>query len=88
MDREKRRVVSSTGLTLSGDLPDMHAMVAVLAPYVRGAWHWFGLQATLSVLSILAALATPALAAVAIDQAVAGRIGWGFHGTWSTERVA
>ena len=79
MGREKRRV-SSTGVTLSGDLPGTRAMVAFLAPYARGAWHWFGLQTTLAVFSILVALATPALAAVAIDQAVAGRIGWGFLG--------
>ena len=55
-------------------------MIAFLAPYARGAWHWFGLQATLAVLTILVGLATPALAAVAIDQAVAGRIGWGIFG--------
>lgn len=79
MGREKRRV-SSTGVTLTGDLPGTRTMVAFLAPYARGAWHWFGLQATLAVLSILVALATPALAAVAIDQAVAGRIDWGFLG--------
>ena len=79
MGRAKRRV-SSTGVALTGDLPDTREMVAFLAPYARGAWHWFGLQATLAVFSILVALATPALAAVAIDQAVAGRIGWGFLG--------
>ena len=79
MPRKKRRV-SSTGVTLTGELPDTRAMVAFLAPYARGAWHWFGLQAALAALSILVALATPALAAVAIDQAVAGRIGWGFLG--------
>ena len=79
MGREKSRV-SSTGVTLTGDLPDTRAMVAFLAPFARGAWHWFTLQASLAVLSILVALATPALAAVAIDQAVAGRIGWGFLG--------
>ena len=55
-------------------------MVAFLAPYAEGVWHWFGLQATLAVLSIVAGLATPALAAVAIDQAVEGRIAWGFIG--------
>ena len=55
-------------------------MVAFLAPYAAGIWHWFGLQATLAVLSIVAGLATPALAAVAIDQAVEGRIAWGFFG--------
>ena len=79
MAREKRHV-SSTGVTLTGDLPDTRAMVDFLAPYARGAWHWFGLQATLAVLSIVVGLAVPALAAVAIDQAVAGRIGWGFFG--------
>ena len=76
----KSRHVSSTGVTLAGELPDTRAMVAFLAPYARGAWRWFGLQAALSALSILVGLATPALAAVAIDQAVAGRIGWGFAG--------
>ena len=76
----KKRRVSSTGVTLTGDLPDTRAMVAFLTPYAQGAWHWFALRATLAVLSILAGLATPALAAVAIDQAVAGRIGWGFFG--------
>ena len=55
-------------------------MVAFLAPYAEGIWHWFGLQATLAVLSIVAGLAIPALAAVAIDQAVEGRIAWGFFG--------
>lgn len=79
MTRRKRHV-SSTGVTLTGDLPDTRAMVDFLAPYARGAWHWFGLQATLAVLSIVVGLAVPALAAVAIDQAVAGRIGWGFFG--------
>ncbi|MCY4013141.1 MAG: hypothetical protein OXG82_10540 [Gammaproteobacteria bacterium] len=79
MARNKKRV-SSTGVTLAGDLPSSRAMVAFLAPYAHGVWRWFGFQATLSVLSILAGLATPALAAVAIDQAVAGRIGWGFFG--------
>ena len=79
MARKKKRV-SSTGVTLAGDLPSTRAVVAFLAPYAHGVWHWFGLQTTLAVLSILAGLATPALAAVAIDQAVAGRIGWGFFG--------
>ena len=79
MPQPKKRV-SSTGVTLAGDLPSSRAMVAFLAPYAQGVWHWFGLQATLSVLSILAGLATPALAAVAIDQAVAGQMGWGFLG--------
>lgn len=79
MARKNERV-SSTGVTLVGDLPSSRAVVAFLAPDARGVWHWFGLQATLAVLSILAGLATPALAAVAIDQAVAGRIGWGFFG--------
>ena len=83
MGRKKRRV-SSTDVTLTGHLPDTRAMVAFLAPYARGAWHWFTLQASLAVLSILVALATPALAAVAIDQAVAGRIGWGFLGLAGT----
>ena len=76
----KKKRVSSTGVSLAGDLPDTRAMVAFLAPYAGGAWHWFSLQATLAVLSILVGLAIPALAAVAIDQAVAGRIGWGFLG--------
>ena len=80
MTAQKKKRVSSTGVTLVGDLPSTRAVVAFLAPYAQGVWHWFGLQATLSVLSILAGLATPALAAVAIDQAVAGRIGWGFFG--------
>ena len=77
---EKKKRVSSTGVTLIGDLPDTRAMVAFLAPYARGAWHWFSLQAALAVLSILVGLAIPALAAVAIDQAVAGRVAWGFFG--------
>ena len=76
----KKKLVSSTGVTLTGDLPDTRAMVAFLAPYARGAWHWFGLQASMAVLMIVVGLAVPALAAVAIDQAVAGRIGWGFFG--------
>ena len=79
MARKKERV-SSTGVVLTGDLPDTRAMVAFLAPYARGAWPWFSLQATLAVLSILLGLATPALAAVAINQAVAGHIAWGFFG--------
>ena len=79
MAEEKKRV-SLTGVTLIGDLPDTRAMVSLLAPYARGAWHWFSLQTTLAVMSILVGLAIPALAAVAIDQAVAGRIGWGFLG--------
>ncbi|MCY3813176.1 MAG: hypothetical protein OXH15_15375, partial [Gammaproteobacteria bacterium] len=77
---EQKKRVSSTGVTLAGDLPSTRAVVAFLAPYAQGVWHWFGLQATLAALSILAGLATPALAAVAIDQAVAGRVGWGFFG--------
>ena len=79
MARPKKRV-SSTGVTLIGDLPTNRAVVAFLAPYAEGVWRWFSLQATLAVLSILVGLATPALAAVAIDQAVAGRIAWGFFG--------
>ena len=73
-----RKRVSSTGIALVGDLPSSRAMVAFLAPCAEGVWHWFGLQATLAVLSIVAGLATPALAAVAIDQAVEGRVAWGF----------
>ena len=49
-------------------------------PYARGAWHWFALDALLSLLSIGAGLAAPALAGLAIDEAVDGRIGWGFRG--------
>ena len=65
----KKKRVSSTGVSLTGDLPRTRAMVPFLAPYARGGWHWFSLRATLAVLSILVGLATPALAAVAIDQA-------------------
>ena len=46
-------------------------------PHARGAWHWFAGQAALDVLSIVVGLATPALAAVAIDQAIEGRVDWG-----------
>jgi len=77
--RKKKRV-SATGVSLVGDLPTNRAMATFLAPYAQGVWHWFSIQATLTVLSILVGLATPALAAVAIDQAIAGRIAWGFWG--------
>lgn len=59
----KKKRVSSTGVSLTGDLPRTRAMVPFLAPYARGGWHWFSLRATLAVLSILVGLATPALAA-------------------------
>ena len=37
--------------------------MAFLRPYARGAWHWFALDALLSLLAIGAGLAAPALAA-------------------------
>ena len=61
-------------------LPGIREVMAFLRPYARGAWHWFALDALLSMLSIGAGLAAPALAGLAIDEAVDGRIGWGFRG--------
>lgn len=61
-------------------LPNIREVMAFLRPYARGAWHWFALDAVFSLLSIGARLAAPAFAAVAIDEAVDGRIGWGFQG--------
>ncbi len=58
-------------------LPNIREAMAFLRPYARGAWHWFALDALLSLLAIGAGLAAPALAAVTIDEAVEGRIGWG-----------
>ncbi|MDE2998763.1 MAG: ABC transporter ATP-binding protein [Gemmatimonadota bacterium] len=60
-------------------LPNIREVMAFLRPYARGAWHWFAFDALLSLLSIGAGLAAPALAAVTIDEAVEGRIGWGFQ---------
>ena len=62
------------------ETPRTRAVVSFLAPNGRGAWHWFAVQTVLDVLSIVAALATPALAAVAVDQAIDGRLDWGFWG--------
>ena len=69
---------SSTGVSATPTVPDTRAVVSFLVPHARGAWHWFAGQAALDVLSIVVGLATPALAAVAIDQAIEGRIDWGF----------
>lgn len=54
--------------------------MAFLRPYARGAWHWFALDAVFSIVAICAGLAAPALAAVSIDEALEGHIGWGFPG--------
>lgn len=59
-------------------LPNIREVMAFLLPYARGARRWFALDALLSVLAIGAGLAAPALAAVTIDEAVEGGIGWGF----------
>ena len=61
-------------------LPNIREVMAFLRPYARGAWHWFALDAVFSIVAIGAGLAAPALAAVTIDEAVDGRIGWGFQG--------
>lgn len=61
-------------------LPNIREVMAFLRPYARGAWHWFALDALLSLLAIGAGVAAPAFAAIAIDEAVDGRIGWGFQG--------
>ena len=61
-------------------LPNIREVLGFLRPYARGAWHWFSLDAMLSLLAVGAGLAAPALAALAIDEAVDGRIGWGFQG--------
>ena len=66
--------------TADPPLPGIREVMAFLRPYARGAWHWFALDALLSMLSIGAGLAAPALAGLAIDEAVDGRIGWGFRG--------
>ena len=66
--------------TADPPLPGIREVMAFLRPYARGAWHWFALDAVLSLLAIGAGLAAPALAALAIDDAVEGRIGWGFRG--------
>ena len=79
MAKQKRRV-SSTGVVLTGDLPNTREMIAFLAPFARGKWHLLTFQVGLDVLSIVVGLATPAFAGAAIDQAVDGRIGWGFVG--------
>lgn len=54
--------------------------MAFLRTYARGAWHWFALDAVFSIVAIGAGLAAPALAAVTIDEALEGHIGWGFPG--------
>lgn len=59
-------------------LPNIREVLGFLRPYACGAWHWFTLDALLSLLSIGAGLTAPAFAALAIDEAVEGRIGWGF----------
>lgn len=59
-------------------LPNIREVMAFLRPYARGAWRWFALDAVFSLLSIGAGLAAPAFAAIAIDEAVEGRVGWGF----------
>ena len=59
-------------------VPNTRTVLSFLAPHAGGAWHWFGGQAALDVLSVVVGLATPAVAAIAIDQAIEGRIGWGF----------
>jgi len=59
-------------------VPNTRAVVSFLAPHAGGAWRWFAGQAAFDALSIVVGLATPALAAVAIDQAIEGRIGRGF----------
>lgn len=61
-------------------LPNIREVMAFLRPYARGAWHWFALDAVFSLLSISAGLAAPALAAVTINEALEGHIGWGFPG--------
>ena len=61
-------------------LPNIREVMAFLRPYARGVWHWFVLDAVFSLLAVAAGLAAPAFAAVAIDEAVDGRIGWGFQG--------
>lgn len=61
-------------------IPGIREVMAFLRPYARGAWRWFALDALLSLLAVGAGLAAPALAALAIDEAVDGRIGWGFKG--------
>ena len=61
-------------------LPGIREVMAFLRPYARGAWHWFALDAVFSLLAVAAGLAVPAFAALAIDEAVDGRIGWGFKG--------
>lgn len=71
---------SSLRLITMDETPGTRAVVSFLAPHGRGAWHWFASQAVLDVLQIVVSLATPALAAVAVDQAVEGRLGWGFWG--------
>lgn len=67
-------------VTAAEEVPGTRAVVSFIAPYGSGAWHWFGIQAALNVLSIGFGLATPALAAVAIDQAIDGHLGWGLAG--------
>lgn len=61
-------------------VPGIIEVMAFLRPYARGAWHWVALDALISMLAVAAGLAAPALAAVTIDEAVEGRIGWGFSG--------
>lgn len=71
----------SKGEDIRGDdprLPNIREVMAFLLPYARGARRWFALDALLGVLAIGAGLAAPALAAVTIDEAVEGGIGWGF----------
>lgn len=78
------KLVSSTGATVLGTIPRVRDIVGFLAPYAAGAWPWLLAQACLSVVSLVCGLAAPALAAVAIDQAINGRVGWGFGGLCGT----
>ena len=69
---------SPVGIGGTPTVPSTRTVVSFLAPHASGAWRWFAGQAALDALSIVVGLATPALAAIAIDQAIGGRIDWGF----------
>ena len=77
---EENRTRNTNSQPADPPLPGIREVMAFLRPYAHGAWRWFALDALLSLLTIASGLAAPALAALAIDDAVEGRIGWGFRG--------